>query len=44
MRVRIEVAARNDLVDGYHFYEQSEPGVGEYFLASLYADIESLRI
>ncbi len=44
MKVRIEAPARNDLVQGYEFYEESEEGLGEYFLASLYADIESLRI
>ncbi len=44
MRVFIEAAARNDLIDGYHFYEQSERGVGDYFLSTLYSEIESLRI
>lgn len=44
MKVRIEAPARNDLVEGYEFYEASEEGLGEYFLASLYSDIESLRI
>ena len=44
MNVRIEAAARDDLVEGYRFYEHSEQGVGDYFLATLYADIESLKI
>ncbi len=44
MKLRIEAAARNDLIEGYHFYEDSEEGVGDYFLATLYSDIESLRI
>jgi len=44
MKVRIEAPACNDLVQGYTFYEQNEEGLGEYFLASLYSDIESLRI
>lgn len=44
MKVRIEAPARNDLVQGYEFYEESEEGLGEYFLATLYSDIESLRI
>lgn len=44
MKVRIEVPARNDLVEGYVFYEASGVGLGEYFLACLYSDIESLRI
>jgi hypothetical protein len=44
MKVRIEAPARNDLVEGYEFYEANEEGLGEYFLACLYSDIESLRI
>jgi len=44
MKVRIEVLARNDLVEGYEFYEGNEEGLGEYFLACIYSDIESLRI
>lgn len=44
MTVRIEVPARNDLVEGYKFYEENEEGLGDYFLASLYSEIESLRI
>lgn len=44
MTVRIEAPARNDLVEGYEFYEGNEEGLGGYFLASLYSDIESLRI
>ena len=44
MKVKIEVPARNDLLEGYEFYEESERGLGDYFLASIYFDIESLRI
>lgn len=44
MRLRILDEARDDLIDGFHFYEQRELGVGDYFLACLYSDIESLRI
>jgi hypothetical protein len=44
MKVRIEAPARNDLVEGYEFYETNEEGLGEYFLSCLYSDIESLRI
>lgn len=44
MTVRIEAPARNDLIEGYEFYEESEEGLGDYFLACLYSDIESLRI
>ena len=44
MKIRIEAPARNDLFQGYEFYEENEEGLGEYFLSSLYSDIESLRI
>jgi len=44
MRVRIDLAAQNDLISGYYFYERSEEGVGEYFLSSLYSDIDALKI
>jgi len=43
MKLRIEAAARDDLIEGYHFYEDREEGVGDYFLATLYSDIESLK-
>jgi hypothetical protein len=44
MRVEILDQADNDLIDGAHFYEDQESGLGSYFLSSLFADIESLRI
>jgi len=44
MRVRILDTARDDLIQGFHFYEQQESGLGDYFLSSLYADIEALKI
>jgi plasmid stabilization system protein ParE len=40
--VRIVDAAERDLEDGYRFYEQQSPGLGSYFLDSLYSDIDSL--
>ena len=44
MRIQILDCAKDDLVAGYLFYEEKEPGLGDYFLASLYSDIESLKI
>ena len=44
MKIRLLPAARQDLVDGYLFYERQREGLGEYFLDSLYSDIESLRV
>ncbi len=35
MRLRILESAKEDLIDGYHFYEKQSPGLGAYFLDSL---------
>lgn len=45
-KVNIEILeeAENDLINGYRFYENQERGLGEYFLDSLCADIDSLQI
>jgi hypothetical protein len=32
------------LTAGYHFYEEQAPGLGSYFLDSLFSDIDSLLI
>ena len=42
MRIRILPKALDDLGDGYHFYEMQAEGLGEYFLDSLFSDIDSL--
>ncbi|CAN5443659.1 hypothetical protein BH23BAC3_BH23BAC3_14900 [soil metagenome] len=44
MNIRILESARIDLKRGYHFYEKQEQGLGNYFLNSLYSDIDSLII
>jgi len=44
MRLRILEVARDDLIEGFHFYEDKEKGSGDYFLSSLYSDIETLQI
>ena len=44
MRIQILDRAERDLIEGFHFYESQGLGLGSYFLTSLYADIESLRI
>jgi hypothetical protein len=36
--------AENDLVAGAKFYECHRAGMGEYFLNSLYSDIDSLLL
>ncbi len=42
MRVEITEAAEWDLEEGYHFYESQSEGLGDYFLDTLYSDIDSL--
>ncbi|WP_089938551.1 type II toxin-antitoxin system RelE/ParE family toxin [Candidatus Entotheonella palauensis] len=43
MRVQILDEAQQDLIEGYHFYEGQEEGLGDYFLDSLFSDIDSLQ-
>ena len=43
MTIEILPRATDDLVAGFHFYEQQEKGLGSYFRESLFADVESLR-
>jgi hypothetical protein len=42
MKIRILGPAERDLEEGYRFYESQSPGLGSYFLGSLYSDIDSL--
>lgn len=43
MKVRILNEAEQDLIDGILFYDAQSPGLGDYFLDSLSADIDSLH-
>ena len=45
-QVRIEILseAENDLLAGANFYKRRCAGLGEYFLDSLYSDIDSLLL
>lgn len=43
MKIVIQSSALADLADGFDFYEEKEPGLGGYFLDSLYSDIDSLQ-
>jgi hypothetical protein len=43
MRLQVLDSARNDLIEGFYFYEKQEPGLGDYFLTSLYSDMEALN-
>jgi len=44
--VRIEILdeAEAALIEGFHFYERQEIGLGWYFLDSLFSDIDSLLL
>jgi hypothetical protein len=42
--IKLLPGAREDLLAGYHFYEQQRPGLGQSFLDALYSDIESLHV
>jgi hypothetical protein len=44
MKLVILDRAEDDLVDGFDFYELREAGLWQYFLCTLYSDIESLRL
>jgi plasmid stabilization system protein ParE len=44
MRILILPSARNDLSDGFDFYEGQQEGLWDYFLESLFSDIESLQL
>ena len=42
--VQISEDAQADLNEGFLFYEAQEPGLGDYFIACLRADIEGLKV
>jgi plasmid stabilization system protein ParE len=42
MNLRILASAFHDLADGRDFYERQDSGLGEYFLDTLFSDIDSL--
>ncbi len=44
MTILVLPSARDDLAEGFDFYESQETGLGGYFLESLLSDIESLRL
>ncbi len=44
MTVIILPSAREDLATGFAFYEEQKQGLGNYFLESLFSDVNSLRL
>lgn len=44
MKIKYLKSAKRDLLEGFSFYESKESELGLYFLESLYADIDSLKL
>ena len=44
MRIKILTSAVDDLSNGFNFYESQSKGLGSYFLESLFAEIDSLKL
>ena len=44
MEIRLLETAREDLREGWKFYEKNAVGLGDYFLDCIQADVQSLRI
>lgn len=44
MRIEILPDAHRDLIAGFRFYESQAPGLGNYFLDCLFADIDLLAL
>jgi hypothetical protein len=44
MRIEVLDDTKDDLVEGFLFYQEQSPGLGSYFLDSLSADIDSLLL
>lgn len=43
MRIRVLDPAKDDLAEGFWFYESQETGLGHYFLDSIFSEIDSLE-
>ena len=44
MEIRVLETAKDDLREGWKFYETKAAGLGDYFLDCIQADVRSLRI
>lgn len=42
--VRIGASAERDLIVGFDFYERQAAGLGQYFLDTLFSDIDALAL
>lgn len=44
MDIRLLETAKEDLREGWNFYEQNAVGLGDYFLDCMQADVRSLKV
>jgi hypothetical protein len=44
MKIAILPSAMNDLAEGFFFYENQQEDLGNYFLDSIFSDIDSIKI
>lgn len=44
MKIRLLDLAERDLADGARFYQRQQAGLGDYFLDSLFSDIDGLLL
>ena len=44
MQIKITRSTETDLLEGFAFYELQQSGIGDYFLDSLFADIDASTV
>ena len=44
MEIRLLETAKEDLREGWRFYDKNAPGLGDYFLDCIQADVRSLKL
>ena len=44
MKIKILESGKQDLLEGYAFYEKQKAGLGDYFINSIFSDIDSLHL
>jgi hypothetical protein len=44
MEIRLLESAKEDLREGWNFYEYNSPNLGDYFLDCVQADVSSLNL
>jgi len=44
VKIVVTNAARENIIEGFRFYEEQVSGLGQYYRESIYSDIDSLEI